>query len=54
MAAFFAVGETRGEAVKVERHIKKQKSRKFLKDLIAAREDPGKLAELLKPNKIKG
>jgi putative endonuclease len=54
LVASFAVGETRGEAVKIERYIKKQKSRKFLLELIAAQKDPETLSLLLKPHIIKG
>ncbi len=36
MACFFAVSEDRGEAMKVEKHIKNQKSRGFIKQLISS------------------
>ena len=41
MPLAFEVSESRGEAIKVERFIKRQKSRTFIKKLIEYREDPG-------------
>ena len=41
MPLAFEVSESRGEAIKVERFIKRQKSRTFIKKLIESREDPG-------------
>jgi len=34
MKRVFEVGESRGEAIRIERYIKRQKSRQFLEDLI--------------------
>jgi putative endonuclease len=42
-----AAGATRSEAVRMERFIKRKKSRSFLESLIAAREDEEKLAQLV-------
>jgi len=36
----FEVSESRGEAIKVERFIKRQKSRTFIRKLIASRDSP--------------
>jgi putative endonuclease len=45
--SFFA-GNTRGEAMKVEKFIKKQKSRKFIEKIIASENDSEKLASLVR------
>jgi len=36
---FFPVSDIRGEAVKVERYIKKQKSRRFIEQLVVSNDD---------------
>src|SRR5690625_1695004 len=49
LKAVFEAGETRGEAVKIERIIKKQKSRKLIEKLIEPGFKPtGKLAQLVR------
>ena len=40
MVVAFEVSESRGEAIKVERFIKRQKSRTFIKKLIESRDNP--------------
>jgi len=44
----FPVGESRGEAVRIERFIKKQKSRSFILKLIAHQQDPEQIAQLVR------
>ena len=44
--ASYLVGEDRGEAVKIERYIKRQKSRKFIEQLIEA--DPDEWTQLVR------
>jgi putative endonuclease len=48
MLLFFKVSESRGEVMKMEKFIKKQKSRLFLNRLIEAKENPEYFSELLK------
>ena len=36
LACFFEVSEDRGEAMKIEKHIKKQKSKSFIKQFISS------------------
>jgi putative endonuclease len=48
MLLLFEVSEFRGEAIKMERFIKKQKSRLFLIRLIRSKDDPAYFKELLK------
>jgi putative endonuclease len=45
---FFPVSEARGEAIKVERFIKKQKSRKFIEELIFNRNSHEYFERLIK------
>jgi putative endonuclease len=40
LAASFQVGQDRGEAVRIERYIKRQKSRKFIENLIQNQQSP--------------
>ena len=49
LKAVFEAGDTRGEAVKMEKFIKRQKSRKLLLQLIDSTFQPnGKLAQLVR------
>jgi putative endonuclease len=45
---FFEVSETRGEALIVERFLKNQKSRVFLKNLMAEKDNPAYFNSLVK------
>jgi putative endonuclease len=47
MLLVFKVSETRGEAIKMERFIKRQKSRLFIKGLIEAKDNPEYLKKLI-------
>ena len=44
----FEVGSSRGEAMKVEKYIKRQKSRRFLEKIIDIHKDLGGLAQLVR------
>ena len=44
----FPVSESRGQAMKVERYIKKRKSRTFLEQIISAKNNPDLLAQLVR------
>ena len=48
MQLFFEVSEIRGEAIKIEKFIKRQKSRQFLSELITKGSDPGYIGRLLR------
>jgi hypothetical protein len=48
MLLSFEVSEVRGEAIKIERFIKKQKSRLFLNKLTGSKDDPTYFKELMK------
>jgi putative endonuclease len=48
LVASFPAGESRSEAVKIERYIKKQKSRTFILKLIAHQQDPEQIALLVR------
>ena len=48
LVASFWAGATRGEAIRVERYIKRQKSRAFLQKLIAYQDDPEQIAQLVR------
>jgi putative endonuclease len=48
MAAVFEVGPVESEAVRIERFIKKQKSRKLIEAVISGRELQGILAQLVR------
>jgi putative endonuclease len=51
MAAVFECAESLGEAMKIERFIKKQKSRKLIETMISAEQLDGVLAQLVRvPN----
>jgi len=43
---FFPVSDIRGKAVKVERYIKKQKSRRFIEQLVVSNDD--EIAQLVR------
>ena len=47
LKASIPISEERGAALKVERYIKKQKSRKFIEELIAYQNDSERIAQLL-------
>ena len=47
MAAVFECAESLGEAMKIERFIKKQKSRKLIETMISAEQLDGVLAQLV-------
>jgi len=48
LAALFSVGESRAEAIRLERFIKKQKSRKFIELLVKGDRFDGVLAQLVR------
>ena len=48
IAAQFEVGKNRGEAIKIEKYIKRQKSRKFIEKVISAQGDQAKVAQLVR------
>jgi len=48
LVASFPAGESRGEAVRIERYIKKRKSRTFILKLIAHQQDPEQIAQLVR------
>ena len=48
LACSFEVGNSRGEAMKVEKYIKRQKSRKFIEQIIQVQQDREKLAQLVR------
>ncbi|MDB4286240.1 GIY-YIG nuclease family protein [bacterium] len=48
LKASFFVSEDRGKAMKIERYIKRQKSRKFIEQLIAVHLDRDGLAQLIR------
>jgi len=47
MQLAFEVSESRGEAIKVERFIKRQKSRPFIKKLIESKDNPDFFKDLI-------
>ena len=48
LATSFPVGNSRGEALKIERYIKKQKSRKFILELIENKDNLEKIAQMVR------
>jgi len=48
LVASFSAGESRSEAIRIERYIKKQKSRIFILKLIAHQHDPEQIARLVR------
>ena len=48
LAAKFPVGETRSQAVKCERYIKRQKSRKLIEDIVRSQDNYTKLTQLVR------
>jgi putative endonuclease len=53
VAALFQVSESRAEAMKIEKFIKQQKSRKFIFKLIETDHFDGKLAQLVRVPKLR-
>ena len=48
IAALFECGNDRGNAIKIEKFIKRQKSKKFLEDMINGKDLYGMLAQLVR------
>ncbi len=48
MKASFPVSEDRGQAIKVERYLKKLKSRKIIEQIIEFQHDTVKIAQLVR------
>jgi len=48
MAAYFPAGEIRGEAIRMERYIKKLKSKKLILELIQEQKNPERIAQLVR------
>ncbi|RMG61671.1 MAG: GIY-YIG nuclease family protein [Bacteroidetes bacterium] len=48
LKAVFPIGPSRALAMQVERYIKRQKSRKFIEQLIDAKDDPERWARLVR------
>jgi len=48
MMATFAVSENRGTAMKIEKYLKKQKSRQFLEEVIEHQDDEEWIAQLVR------
>ncbi|MEM6343364.1 MAG: hypothetical protein AAF927_05770, partial [Bacteroidota bacterium] len=47
LKAKFCLGEDRSQAIRTERYIKRQKSRKFIQQLIDSKDEVEQLAQLL-------
>ncbi|MCX6353199.1 MAG: GIY-YIG nuclease family protein [Bacteroidetes bacterium] len=53
LAASLSISDNEAEAMRIEKFIKKQKSRKFLESLIDAKEMSGILAQLVRVPKLR-